>query len=103
MMKLMCFFAAKETFGRVLQATLARASADEQKAVEAERATRGWCHSPDEPRPDHFPYSKGRREILWIVPRDRTTYEVWFRTQGEIEAAKRRAEATKPKSISRRK
>jgi hypothetical protein len=87
-----------------------------------------WCHSPDEPRPDHFPYgpitgtasflneciggkpdrnarqlhTKGRRGLLWIVERDRTTYEVWLRTQGEIDAAKRRQEAAKTPTTKRK-
>jgi len=80
-----------------------------------------WYHAPDEPRPDHFPFGpltgtasklnrciggkpnrnarqlhiKGRQGLLWIVQRDRTTYEVWFRTQGEIDTAKRHGEALK--------
>ena len=87
-----------------------------------------WCHTPDEPRPDHFNFgsmtgtaiflneciggkhdrnalqlhNKGRRGLLWIVKRDRTTCEVWFQNQGEIEAAKRRAEALKTPALPKK-
>jgi hypothetical protein len=50
-------------------------------------------------------HTKGRRGLLWIVQRDRTTYEIWFRTQGEIDTAKRLADKVKtpaPKKKARR-
>ena len=80
-----------------------------------------WFHTPDEKRPDLFflgpltdtqinlnycvggkldrnalqLHAKGRQGKAWIVKRDRTTYEIWFKTQGEKDAAKRRAETLK--------
>jgi hypothetical protein len=83
--------------------------------------TAAWCHLADEPKPDGFDFgpmtgtaaelnrwivgatdpnarqlhARGRRGRAWIVRRDRTTYQVWFKTQGEIDSAKHRAAAAK--------
>jgi len=53
-----------------------------------------WIGGP----PDHralFLHSQGRQGRVWIIKRGRYTYEVYFRTPGEVVAAKGRAEAAK--------
>jgi hypothetical protein len=84
-------------------------------------ATAKWYHSPDEPKQDGFDFgpltgaakdlnewiggkpdrnyrhlkAKGRHGKLWIVKRDRFTYEVYFRLSGELDAAKGRKQSPK--------
>lgn len=86
---------------------------------EAAEAVADWYYSIDDLRPDHFQFgplpgtqkelnewvggpadrnashlhAKGRRGRIWIVKRDRTTYEVWFQSQAEIDAARKMAAA----------
>jgi hypothetical protein len=87
-------------------------------------ATATWYHGPDVEKPDGFDFgplteaakilnewiggsadrkalflhAQGRHGRVWIVKRDRYTYQVWFRTQREMDAAKGRAEAPKTRA-----
>ena len=84
------------------------------------KARSKWYHAQDEPIPPRFYYGpllgtmkdldhavggkgangrqikgKNERGTLWVVRRQRTTYQVWFTSQPDFDAAHRRLEAIK--------